>query len=54
MKKKHFECDSCQAVFKIAFDMDADYYQVKYCPFCGEEISEEDRDEAWDVDDIEH
>lgn len=54
MKKKHYECDSCEAVFKIGFDMDPNYYQVKHCPFCGVELPEEDRHEAWDIEDIDH
>ena len=26
-------------------NMDDDYYQVKYCPFCGEELDEDNVDE---------
>jgi hypothetical protein len=40
--KKHIECYSCDAVFKIIHDLDADYYQVKTCPFCGTELEEEE------------
>lgn len=40
--KKHIECYSCDAVFKIIHDLDSDYYQVTACPFCGTELEEEE------------
>jgi predicted nucleic acid-binding Zn ribbon protein len=51
MAKKHYECEACEAVFKIAFDMDEDRYTVAHCPFCGEEL--DGTDEAWDVESVE-
>tara|TARA_B100000989_G_scaffold177497_1_gene133284 strand:+ start:873 stop:1028 length:156 start_codon:yes stop_codon:yes gene_type:complete len=50
MKKKLIYCDSCEAEFKINHDMDEEYYQVKFCPFCGSEIDEEYED---DIDEYE-
>ena len=31
-------CDSFDAEFVIGHNMCNDYYIIKYCPFCGEEI----------------
>ena len=45
MPEKTIYCDSCDAEFKINHNMDDDYYQVKYCPFCGEELDEDNVDE---------
>lgn len=52
MKKKHHECEHCEAVFRIGFDMDPEYYQITHCPFCGEELSDDDKKEAWDIEDL--
>jgi hypothetical protein len=38
----HYECNSCDAVFKIRHDMDATYYPINYCPFCGCELDEDE------------
>lgn len=51
-KKKLHTCESCEAEFRIGFDMDSEVYQVKHCPFCGVELSDEDKQEAWDIEDI--
>ena len=45
MPGKTIYCDSCDAEFKINHNMDDEYYQVKYCPFCGEELDEDNVDE---------
>ena len=45
MPGKTIYCDSRDAEFKINHNMDDDYYQVKYCPFCGEELDEDNVDE---------
>jgi len=52
MKKKHHECESCEAVFRIGYDMDPIMYEVKFCPFCGAELSDEDKEGAWDIEDV--
>lgn len=49
-RKQHFECIECEAVFKIKFDLDEDYYKVAYCPFCGSEMDEDQQDEYHDED----
>ena len=45
MPGKTIYCDSCDPEFKINHNMDDDYYQVKYCPFCCEELDEDNVDE---------
>jgi hypothetical protein len=47
-RKQHFECVECDAVFKIKYDLDEDYYNVLYCPFCGAEMDEDQKDEYED------
>lgn len=42
MKNKHFECNSCDAVFKLGHELDDNYYKIEYCPFCGEVLDEDD------------
>ena len=44
-RKQHHECVECDAVFKINFDLDDDYYKVGFCPFCGAEMGEDQQDE---------
>jgi hydrogenase maturation factor HypF (carbamoyltransferase family) len=41
-------CNSCDAEFKIAHNMDEHHYQITCCPFCGEPVNDPDF-----VDDIE-
>jgi len=36
--KQSFECLECEGVGHIEHDQDHHFYQVKFCPFCGEEI----------------
>jgi rRNA maturation endonuclease Nob1 len=40
--RKHFNCEHCDADFKINYDLNEDYYEVHFCPFCGAQINEED------------
>lgn len=47
-RKHHFECVECDAVFKIKYDLDEDYYKVQYCAFCGAEMDEDQQDEYED------
>ena len=49
-RKKHHECVECDAVFKINFDLDEDYYKVEFCPFCGSHMDEDQQDEYEDED----
>ena len=41
-------CDSCDAEFVIGHKMCNDYYIIKYCPFCGEEIESDMGDRIHD------
>jgi rRNA maturation endonuclease Nob1 len=50
-------CLACEAEFNLKHDMGEDYYKIKFCPFCGEELEdheeyefEEDEDEEYDYD----
>ena len=45
MTRKIIFCSFCDAEFKINHNMDEEYYQVKFCPFCGEELDEEYEDD---------
>ena len=42
-------CESCDAEFKIRHSMEKRLYIERYCPFCGEELSDDDEFEA-DID----
>ena len=47
--QKQYQCDSCDAEFKIKHSMDDDAYEVYYCPFCGGEIdNEEDQEDDFE------
>ena len=39
---KLHDCEECSATFTIKFDLDPDFFTIKYCPFCGGELSEDD------------
>ena len=43
-------CESCEAEFKIRHTKDERLYNIKYCPFCGDDIEEENEDilEEWE------
>lgn len=36
-----FECHECEAEFTVKHKLDASYYQINYCPFCGAQVDEE-------------
>ena len=36
-----FECVKCEGVGHVEHDHDHHFYQVKFCPFCGEEMEME-------------
>ena len=38
-------CNECNAEFKVKHGMDESYYRVEWCVFCGNELSEENKDE---------
>ena len=39
--RERFECVSCDGVGHLEHDQDHEFYQLKYCPFCGEEMEME-------------
>ena len=47
MPTTHHECEACDAVFRIKYDMDDHYYEVRHCPFCGTEL---DPEENYDIE----
>lgn len=48
--QKTFQCDNCDAEFKIKHNLDEHYYEVNFCPFCGGEIAAEEEDETDDYE----
>tara|TARA_B100000131_G_scaffold209680_1_gene201623 strand:+ start:425 stop:607 length:183 start_codon:yes stop_codon:yes gene_type:complete len=38
----YVECEKCDGVSTVKHDQDHHFYQVKYCPFCGEELQREE------------
>jgi len=36
--KQRFECQECEGVGYLEHDQDHHFYQLNFCPFCGEEI----------------
>ena len=50
---RHYECYSCDAVFKIRHDLDPNYYNIEHCPFCGESLEAEEDSFEQQVDDDE-
>ena len=34
-------CENCEAEFRIKHDLDENYYSVRFCVFCGSELTEE-------------
>tara|TARA_R110000824_G_scaffold98131_3_gene234245 strand:+ start:8149 stop:8319 length:171 start_codon:yes stop_codon:yes gene_type:complete len=45
---KHFICDVCDGDFRLKTEMNEDYYEVHFCPFCGAQINKEEDDEEQD------
>lgn len=39
------ECDSCSTTFGIMWNYDGFTSGISYCPFCGEEVEEDDDEE---------
>jgi hypothetical protein len=43
---KALACVLCEADFTLRHDMDEDHYRITFCPFCGEEL---DNEEEYDL-----
>ena len=43
-------CESCDAEFSIKHDLDNRLYNIVHCPFCGDELKEENEDELEDFE----
>lgn len=43
--RKHINCNHCEAEFKINYELDENYYDIYFCPFCGAQIEDEDEEE---------
>ena len=43
-------CESCEAVFKINHNMDEKFYELKYCPFCAEDLDDEELEDEIEED----
>tara|TARA_R110001606_G_scaffold122723_1_gene255779 strand:+ start:8226 stop:8402 length:177 start_codon:yes stop_codon:yes gene_type:complete len=43
------ECNQCEAMYVVEYELDKDYYKPKFCAFCGEEFEHLDDFEmdAW-------
>jgi|TARA_R110002050_G_scaffold32034_1_gene82472 hypothetical protein len=49
MIKKRIECEKCEGVSVIEHEMEHHFYEIKFCPFCGEELELE---EEYTVNDV--
>ena len=38
-------CVSCEAEFRIKHTMDEGYYEISFCPFCGEDLEDDYEDD---------
>ena len=43
-------CSNCGATYEIKHDLPEEDYILKYCPFCGEELTEEMEHDIEDYD----
>jgi len=47
--RQRFECLKCEGVGHIESDLDHHFYSLAFCPFCGEEIEQEETFELTDI-----
>ena len=47
---KKFVCDECDAEFSVHYDLDEDFYEVYFCPFCSAQIDNEVTEEEDKLD----
>ncbi len=48
--QRQYQCDHCDAEFKLKHSLDERYYEVNFCPFCGGDIAEEEEDDPDDYE----
>lgn len=36
------QCSNCEVTFSVVFNRNPDYDRIEFCPFCGEEIEQND------------
>jgi len=36
-------CEFCEAEFQLKHSMEERFYAINYCPFCGEEFSQDEK-----------
>jgi len=51
--RKEILCDGCDAVFRLAHNMDEWNYAITYCPFCSEPLETENEDSLFDEEEDE-
>ena len=49
---KLFVCESCEAEFSIKHNMESRLYKIQHCPFCGEELNNEEMEDEIEFDDF--
>ena len=47
-----FECQNCEAVFALEFDVD-ELDEPSYCPFCSDDLNDRDFDEGENEEELE-
>ena len=47
---KYIECVHCEGTARIEHEQEHTFYQIKFCPFCGEELTEEMEHDIEDYD----
>jgi len=47
--RDRFECMKCEGVGHLEHDHDHHFYVLKFCPFCGEELEQEQSFEMKDI-----
>ena len=45
-------CESCDAEFSIKHNMENRLYKIEHCPFCGEELNNEEMEDEIEFDDF--
>lgn len=43
-----YNCEHCDAEFKLKHTLDEHFYEVSFCPFCGGDITKEEETEDYE------